>query len=168
MDIAFIPNDKLNRAIFCTTGTKHIYLLEGYTLYDIFNLGPVLTGEGTAGTLKMHPSGKAFYMSNKWKGLLTFNITDPHNPVLEQIIQLGYGLHYLQLQYNRLVISNHFLELDSAGLFHIDGDHRIHAFDIDSTTLKLKEDTKFSLDFNNIPGRFPARPHAVQIRQVWS
>jgi len=62
----------------------------------------------------------------------------------------------------RLVISDYFLNEDSFGKVHAEGDHKIHVARISHHDLVL--DTRFELDFNTEFETGPARPHDIAIK----
>jgi selenium-binding protein 1 len=76
----------------------------------------------------------------------------------------GSGPHYIALtpDEKRLVISDYFLNEDSFGKVHAEGDHKIHVARITETD--LTPDARFQLDFNTAFSTGPARPHGVAVK----
>ncbi len=85
--------------------------------------------------------------------------------LLVKILDLGLQarLHYIALTRDekRLVISDYFLNEDSFGKVHAEGDHKIHVARVTDNDLVL--DPRFVLDFNTAFETGPARPHGVAI-----
>jgi len=61
-----------------------------------------------------------------------------------------------------LVVTDYFLNEDSAGLIHYEGDHKVHVLKV--THNKLTEDPRFQLDFNTAFKTCPARPHGIAMK----
>jgi selenium-binding protein 1 len=84
---------------------------------------------------------------------------------LLKILELGplSGPHYIALTRDekRLVISDYFLNEDSFGKVHAEGDHKIHVARVTDNDMVL--DPRFAVDFNTAFATGPARPHGVAI-----
>jgi selenium-binding protein 1 len=82
------------------------------------------------------------------------------------IVNLGFnaGPHNLVLTADdsRLVVSDYFLNEDSGGVIHFEGDHKVRVLKVTHDT--LVEDTRFQLDFNNAFPTGPARPHGLAMK----
>ena len=61
----------------------------------------------------------------------------------------------------RLVVSDYFLNEDTFGKVHRDGDHEVHVANVSSTSLTL--DPAFNFDFDN-GSTGPARPHGLAFK----
>jgi selenium-binding protein 1 len=74
------------------------------------------------------------------------------------------GPHNLALTADdsRLVVSDYFLNQDTAGVVQFEGDHKIHVLKVTHDT--LVEDTLFKLDFNTAFATGPARPHGIAMK----
>ncbi|HEY1334906.1 MAG TPA: hypothetical protein VGF31_11670, partial [Myxococcaceae bacterium] len=87
-------------------------------------------------------------------------------PRLLDTLDLGKdsGPHYLALtpDEERLVISDYFLNEDSFGKVHAEGDHKIHVARVTERELVL--DSRFRLDFDRAFESGPARPHGLVMR----
>jgi hypothetical protein len=72
--------------------------------------------------------------------------------------------HYLALTRDerRLVVSDYFLNEDSFGKVHQEGDHKVHVADVGPHALSL--DPAFDLDFNTAFETGPARPHGLAMK----
>jgi selenium-binding protein 1 len=79
------------------------------------------------------------------------------------VVNLGVdaGPHnlYLTDDDRRLVVVDYFLNEDSFGKIHFEGDHKVHVMKVGRDTLTL--DTRFDLDFDTAFSAGPARPHGV-------
>ena len=82
------------------------------------------------------------------------------------ILELGKdaGPHYLQLTSDdeRLVVSDYFLNEDTFGKVHSEGDHKVHVARVKQRRLEL--DPRFQLDFNYAFSTGPARPHGMAMK----
>jgi 56kDa selenium binding protein (SBP56) len=63
---------------------------------------------------------------------------------------------------SRLVVSDYFLNEDTAGLIHFEGDHKVRVEKVTHDT--LTEDKRFQLDFNTAFPTGPARPHGIAMK----
>jgi selenium-binding protein 1 len=63
---------------------------------------------------------------------------------------------------SRLVVVDYFLNEDSFGKIHFDGDHKVHVIKVDGTRLTI--DPRFNIDFNTAFPTGPARPHGVAMK----
>jgi selenium-binding protein 1 len=97
-------------------------------------------------------------------GLL--DTTDRAN--LKQLSVVGFGKdtgpHNLMLSGDdkRLVVVDYFLNEDSAGIIHFEGDHKVRVVKVTHDT--LTEDKRFQLDFNTAFPTGPARPHGIAMK----
>lgn len=93
------------------------------------------------------------------------DISDVEHFAQKSVVTLGRntGPHSVHLTQDdsRLVVTDYFLNEDSFGKIHFEGDHKIHVIKVTSETLTL--DTRFNLDFNTAFA-FPARPHGVAMK----
>jgi len=96
------------------------------------------------------------------------DISDPPHPKVLDIESLGLnaGPHSVLLAHNdtKLVVVDYFLNEDNFGKIHMEGDHKVHAFDV--TRNKLIPDNKFLIDFNTAFPTGPARPHGVALKDI--
>lgn len=74
------------------------------------------------------------------------------------------GPHNLALSGDdsRLVVTDYFLNEDSAGVVHFEGDHKVRVLKV--THDSLVEDTRFQLDFNTAFSTGPSRPHGIAMK----
>ena len=91
------------------------------------------------------------------------DITDRTQFSQVAVVNLGVdsGPHnlYLTDDDKRLVVVDYFLNEDSFGKIHFEGDHKIHVIRVGHDTMAL--DTRFDLDFDTLFPSGPARPHGV-------
>lgn len=115
-----------------------------------------ITQNGTRLFISMNQAGKVAMLDT----------SDPEHPALLRALDLGAnsGPHYIALTADeeRLVISDYFLNEDSFGKVHAEGDHKIHVAKVSANDLVL--DPHFDLDFNTAFATGPARPHGVAIK----
>lgn len=95
-----------------------------------------------------------------------FDTSDAEHPALVDVLDLGgdAGPHYLALTRDerRLVVSDYFLNEDSFGKVHQEGDHKVHVAHVTRHSLTL--DTTFDLDFDVAFASGPARPHGMAMK----
>ena len=95
-----------------------------------------------------------------------FDTSEPARPKVLRILDLGpdSGPHYLHLTRDerRLVITDYFLNEDSFGKVHSEGDHKVHVARVHRNNLEL--DPRFQLNFNTAFATGPARPHGVAFK----
>jgi selenium-binding protein 1 len=112
--------------------------------------------EGTRLFITMNQAGK----------VVMFDIADPAQPRVLRILDLGSGSgpHYLRLSEDerRLVISDYFLNEDSLGKVHAEGDHIVHVAPVERDNLEL--DPRFEMNFNTAFRTGPARPHGLAFK----
>jgi selenium-binding protein 1 len=109
---------------------------------------------------------RLFVSMNQAGKVVMFDITHPDRPRVLSVLDLGptSGPHYIALtpDEKRLVISDYFLNEDTFGKVHAEGDHKIHVARVTATKLILDPD--FNLDFNTAFVTGPARPHGLAIK----
>jgi selenium-binding protein 1 len=98
--------------------------------------------------------------------IIMLDTSNPFEPRQISVVSLGEnaGPHNLVLNEDdsRLVVTDYFLNEDSAGIIHYEGDHKVHVLKV--THNKLSEDTRFQLDFNTAFKTGPARPHGIAMK----
>jgi len=117
--------------------------------------------------MRITEDGRRLFISLNQAGkVLMLDISQPRRPKLAATLYLGAtsGPHYIALTRDerRLVISDYFLNEDSMGKVHAEGDHRIHVANVTDDDMEL--DPRFNLDFNTAFATGPARPHGIAIR----
>jgi len=60
------------------------------------------------------------------------------------------------------VVSDYFLNEDSFGKVHAEGDHKVHVARVERNNLEL--DPRFELNFNIAFATGPARPHGLALK----
>jgi len=117
--------------------------------------------------MRMTGDGKRLFITMNVAGRVAmFDTSDPEHPALLSVLDLGVGSgpHYLALTRDerRLVVSDYFLNEDTFGKVHQEGDHKVHVANITRQSLAL--DTRFDLDFNAAFPSGPARPHGLAMK----
>lgn len=167
-DVRIIPKDSRRRAFTAGMVDDCLYLIdtERGTSRAVFDFSSITKG-GWPQLLRMTSDGKQLFVSMNQAGKIAmFDTADPEEPKLLKVLDLGpeSGPHYITLtpDEKRLVISDYFLNEDSFGKVHAEGDHKIHVARITRKDLVL--DTHFVLDFNSAFESGPARPHGLVAR----
>lgn len=100
--------------------------------------------------------------------VVMLDISNPLHPKPLDIENLGLnaGPHSVLLAHNdtKLAVLDYFLNEDSFGKVHLEGDHKLRAFDV--TPNKLVPDNRFLVDFNTAFPTGPARPHGLALKDV--
>ena len=109
---------------------------------------------------------RLFITMNKAGKVIMFDTSEPARPKVLRILDLGpdSGPHYLRLTEDerRLVVTDYFLNEDSFGKVHSEGDHKVHVARVERKNLEL--DPRFQLNFNTAFATGPARPHGVAFK----
>ena len=168
IDVRLIPGDAAGRAYTAGMIDDKLYLLDTAkgTATPVFDFSSIAKG-GWPQLIRVTADGKRLFITMNMAGKVAMlDTTDPALPKLVKALDLGKdsGPHYLALTHDerRLVVSDYFLNEDSAGKVHAEGDHKIHVATVSASDLAL--DPKFELDFNTAFKSGPARPHGLAMR----
>jgi selenium-binding protein 1 len=168
IDVKLIPGDHRERGFTAGMLDDKLYLLDTRrgTARAVFDFATISKG-GWPQLMRITRDGKRLFISMNQAGKIAmFDISDADEPRLLNVLDLGptSGPHYLALSEDekRLVISDYFLNEDSFGKVHAEGDHLIHVAVITEHNLRL--DRRFELDFNTAFQSGPARPHGMAIK----
>ncbi len=168
IDIKLVPHDRLARAFTAGMLDDHLYLIDTQhgTAKAVFDFSIIATG-GWPQLMRVTRDGKRLFVSMNQAGKIAmFDISDPDQPKLLKALDLGPGSgpHYLTLTNDekRLIVSDYFLNEDSFGKVHAEGDHKVHVAIVGKTDLVL--DSRFHLDFNTAFSTGPARPHGIAVK----
>jgi hypothetical protein len=117
--------------------------------------------------MEMTMDGQRLFVAQSMTGkVLMFDTSNPEAPVLLSIVDLGpdAGPHMLMMTEDekRLVVSDYFLNEDSFGVIHLDGDRKVHVLKIEPNRISL--DPRFQLDCNTAFPTGPARPHGIDMK----
>ena len=163
-----IPDDPHARGY--TAGMLHdqLYLIDPYagTATSVFDFGSIQKG-GWPQLMRMTEDGRRLFITMNQAGkIVMFDTSDPAHPRVLRTLDLGSGSgpHYLRLTEDerRLVVSDYFLNEDSFGKVHAEGDHKVHVARVERNNLEL--DPRFELNFNTAFATGPARPHGVAFK----
>lgn len=168
IDVKLIPGDHGARSYTAGMLNDQLYLIDSAqgTARAVFDFSTIAKG-GWPQLLQITRDGKRLFISMNQAGKLAmFDISNPDEPRLLNVLDLGQnsGPHYIKLtpDEKRLVVSDYFLNEDSFGKVHAEGDHKIHVARITGNDLAL--DSHFQLDFNTAFAAGPARPHGIAIK----
>lgn len=168
IDVKLIPGDPQRRAYTAGMTDDKLYLVDTQrgTAQAVFDFSRI-AGGGWPQLMRMTQDGNALFVSMNLAGkIVMFDTTQPHQPRLLKVLELGAnsGPHYIALTRDekRLVISDYFLNEDEFGKVHAEGDHKIHVAQVTPSGLNL--DPRFELDFNSAFASGPARPHGVAFK----
>jgi 56kDa selenium binding protein (SBP56) len=168
IDVKLIPGDPYARGYTAGMLDDKLYLLDAQqgtarAVFDFASIGK----DGWPQLMRISSDARRLFVSMNQAGkVVMFDITHPDRPRLLSVLDLGpkSGPHYIALtpDEKRLVISDYFLNEDSFGKVHAEGDHKIHVARVTPAKLVLDED--FHLDFNTAFVTGPARPHGLAIK----
>ncbi|HTD21415.1 MAG TPA: selenium-binding protein SBP56-related protein [Terriglobales bacterium] len=168
IDVRLIPRDRRARGFTAGMLDDKLYLLDTRrgTARAVFDFTSIAKG-GWPQLMRVTSDGRRLFVSMNQAGKIAmFDISDPDEPKLLKALDLGpnSGPHYIALtpDEKRLVISDYFLNEDSFGKVHAEGDHKVHVARVTENGLVL--DSRFDLDFNTAFSSGPARPHGIAIK----
>jgi len=168
IDVKLIPGDRDGRAYTAGMLDDKLYLIDTRqgTATAVFDFRTIAAG-GWPQLIRMTRDGRRLFITMNQAGkVVMFDTSRPAAPKVLDILDLGAdaGPHYLRLTADerRLVISDYFLNEDSFGKVHAEGDHKIHVAKVTRDGLKL--DSRFQLDFNTAFATGPARPHGLAFK----
>src|SRR5215467_164429 len=168
IDVKLIPGDHEQRGYTAGMLSDQLYLIDARqgTARPVFDFSTIAKG-GWPQLLQIARDGTRMFISMNQAGKVAmFDISAPETPRLLKALDLGAnsGPHYVKLteEDRRLVISDYFLNEDSFGKVHAEGDHKIHVARVTGNDLVL--DRQFELDFNTAFASGPARPHGIAIK----
>ncbi|HYK90818.1 MAG TPA: selenium-binding protein SBP56-related protein [Acidobacteriota bacterium] len=168
IDVRLIPHDRKRRGYTAGMADGKLYLLdtgEG-SAKAVFDFDTISPG-GWPQLMKMTEDGGRLFVSMNVAGkVVMLDTSDPDEPKLLKVLDLGAnsGPHYIRLTRDerRLVITDYFLNEDTFGKVHAEGDHLVHVANVKPRDLILDE--RFRLDFNTAFSTGPARPHGVEFK----
>jgi selenium binding protein SBP56 len=168
IDVKLIPGDPEGRGYTAGMIDDKLYLLDprAGTATAVFDFKAIANG-GWPQLMRTTRDGKRLFVTMNQAGKVAmFDTSNPASPKLLSVLDLGAdsGPHYLRLTEDerRLVISDYFLNEDSAGKVHAEGDHKIHVARVTRDRLIL--DPRFQLDFNTAFATGRARPHGLAMK----
>jgi hypothetical protein len=168
IDVKLIPGDRQARAFTAGMLDDRLYLVDSRrgTAKAVFDFSSIAKG-GWPQLMRVTRDGRRLFVSMNLAGKVAmFDISKPETPRLIKALDLGRGSgpHYIALtgDEKRLVVSDYFLNEDTFGKVHAEGDHKIHVATVMEDDLVL--DSRFNLDFNTAFSSGPARPHGIAIK----
>jgi hypothetical protein len=168
IDVKLIPGDSAGRAYTAGMLDDKLYLVDTRqgTATPVFDFKAIAAG-GWPQLMRMTRDGRRLFITMNQAGkVVMFDTSHPSTPKVLTVLDLGTdsGPHYLRLTQDekRLVISDYFLNEDSLGKVHAEGDHKIHVAKVTNNSLSL--DRRFDLDFNTAFATGRARPHGLAFK----
>jgi hypothetical protein len=168
IDVKLIPRDPHARAYTAGMLDDKLYLVDPHAgrAKPVFDFSTISRG-GWPQLIRMTADGTRLFITMNMAGKVAmFDTSDPEDPVLLSVLDLGAGSgpHYLALTRDerRLVVSDYFLNEDGFGKVHAEGDHKVHVLNVGSNA--LTRDAGFNLDFNLAFPSGPARPHGLAMK----
>lgn len=168
IDVRLIPGDSRQRGYTASMLNDQLYLLHARrgTARAVFDFRTIAKG-GWPQLMRITRDGTRLFISMNQAGKVAMlDIAEPEHPKLLKVLDLGpnSGPHYIALSQDekRLVISDYFLNEDTFGKVHAEGDHKIHVAHVTEGDLVL--DPRFALDFNTAFAQGPTRPHGIAIQ----
>jgi selenium binding protein SBP56 len=168
IDVQLIPGDKRGRAFTAGMLDDKLYLVDPRrgSARPVFDFATVAKG-GWPQLIRMTRDGRRLFITMNVAGRVAMlDTSDPERPVYLSSLDLGpdAGPHYLALTRDerRLVVSDYFLNEDTFGKVHREGDHKVHVAHV--TPRRLVLDRRFRLDFNTAFESGPARPHGMAFK----
>ena len=168
IDVQLIPRDPRGRGYTAGMLDDKLYLIDPIAgaATPVFNFGTIQKG-GWPQLMRINKAGTRLFITMNQAGkVVMFDIADPAHPKVLRILDLGPGSgpHYLRLTEDerRLVISDYFLNEDSIGKVHAEGDHIVHVARVERDSLEL--DPRFEVNFNTAFETGPARPHGLAFK----
>ena len=168
IDVKLIPGDRGERGYTAGMLDDQLYLLDTLlgTAQSVFDFSAIKKG-GWPQLMRITSDGSRLFVSMNQAGrVVMFDISRPDRPRVLRVLDLGpaSGPHYITLtpDEKRLVISDYFLNEDTFGKVHAEGDHKIHVARVTDEDLLL--DPRFDLDFNTAFATGPARPHGLAVK----
>jgi selenium-binding protein 1 len=169
MDTHLIPHDPQGRGYTAGVDNGLLYLLDTAqgTARPVFDFNALLPGASPQ-VMVTSADGRRLFVpldGSTDSAIALLDITDPADPHVLDLVRLGRGagphMTLLTDGGTRLVVSDYFLNEDTFGKVHADGDHRIRVFNV--TPTGLRADLHIALDFNTaIPG-LQLRPHGIDV-----
>jgi len=168
IDVQLIPGDRQARAYTAGMLDDKLYLVDTRVgrATPVFDFATVTKG-GWPQLMRMTADGRRLFITMNVAGKVAMlDTSDPEHPSLLSVLDLGAnaGPHYIALTRDerRLVVSDYFLNEDSFGKVHQEGDHKVHVAKVDRRALTL--DASFNLDFNTASQTGRARPHGLAMK----
>ena len=176
LDVNLLPGDPGLRAYVGGVFDGHLYLIDplagtSTAVFDFNQYALPGAADVWPHLFVINKAGTRLAISLNYKSLdgkiVYLNIEDRAHPKVLDVAELGAnaGPHYVQFSptEDRLVTADYFLvqDLFPSGVVQVEGDHKIHTFNIVND--HLVEDPNFKLDFNRDIPTGPARPHGVTV-----
>lgn len=166
IDVRLIPGDPYASGYTAGMVDDRSNLIDpAGTATSVFDFGSIQKG-GWPQLMRITQDGTRVHHHESGRKVVMFDTSKPDRPKVLRILDLGpeSGPHYLRLTEDerRLVVSDYFLNEDSFGKVHAEGDHKVDVVRVERNNLEL--DPRFQLNFNTAFATGPARPHGVAFK----
>jgi len=176
MDVKLIPGDPQGRAVTAGMFSGLVYTVdtatgtytESFDCEDIVPHVETSTEGGMVQLVAMPNDGNRMIFASFEAGQVgMLDITDRYSFTQKgNAVSFGAnaGPHsiYLTPDDKRLVVTDYFLNEDSFGKVHFEGDHKVRVIMVNNGT--LVSDPRFNVDFNTAFAAGPARPHGLAFK----
>jgi hypothetical protein len=176
MDVKLIPGDPHGRAVTANMFTGLVYTVDptdgsyvqSFDCEDIVPHVEVDVPGGMTQLLAMPRNGKRMIFGSFLAGQVgILDITNPTKFTEVNVVSFGEssGPHSIHLTHDdkRLVVTDYFLNEDTFGKIHFDGDHKVRVLNVSNEGLTI--DPNFHvIDFNTAFATGPARPHGIGMK----
>jgi len=176
MDVKLIPGDSRGRAVTASMFTGFVYTVDptdGSVVqsFDCETIVPhveVPVRGGMSQLLAMPRSGRRLIFGLFQAGQVgMLDITNPQQFKQVSVVSFGKdtGPHSIHLTHDdkRLVVTDYFLNEDTFGKIHFEGDHKVHVLDVSDDGLSVDPGFRV-VDFNTAFATGPARPHGIGMK----
>ena len=176
MDAKLIPGDSHGRAVTVNMFTGRMYSVDptdgSYVqAFDTDKITPHVDTPvrgGLPGLLAVPRSGRRLIFATFMAGQVgMLDLTNPKQFKQLSVVSFGAntGPHSVHLTHDdrRLVVTDYFLNQDSFGRVHMEGDHKVHVLDVNERSLSVAPAFQV-VDFNTAFATGPARPHGIGMK----
>jgi len=187
MDCKLLHHDPNGLGYVGGSGNGHLYLFNAKagTVQDVYDVTKLAPGAMTEYMQISNDDTRLYvpyqsasndslknglsYTNGLYSGVAVFDITNPVSPRLVQDFKLpAYSApHMSMLMGNQYLVTDYFVEQDSIGKLHGDGDHFVRSMNVDKDG-KLSYDTRFQVDFNKLIPGLQLRPHGAVSSNMYS
>jgi selenium-binding protein 1 len=176
MDVKLIPGDNRGRAVTVNMFTGLMYTVDptdgsyvqSFDMADVTPHVDTPVPGGMPGLLAVPRSGRSVITATLMAGqVVMLDMSNPKKFKQLSVVSFGKdtGPHSVHLTHDdkRLIVTDYFLNQDDFGKVHLEGDHKVHVFNVGDRSLTV--DPAFRvIDFNTAFATGPARPHGIGMK----